>query len=97
MLCHLFSYAELFGCGIGLFPINFLGISIHYWRLTLAEWKHTKERLKIKVHRFGKAIYYLLVDDWVLINSVLSNMVLYMIYFFQLPKEVLHRQDYFLI
>ena len=31
----------------------------------------------------------------VLINSVLSNMVLYMISFFQLPKGVLHRLDYF--
>jgi hypothetical protein len=24
------SYAELFGCGIGYFPISYLGISIHY-------------------------------------------------------------------
>ena len=31
----------------------------------------------------------------VLINSVLTNMVLYMISFFQLPKGVLHRLDYF--
>ena len=31
----------------------------------------------------------------VLINSVLSNMVLYMISFFQFPKGVLHRLDYF--
>ena len=30
-----------------------------------------------------------------LINSVLSNMVLYMISFFQLPKRVLYRLDYF--
>ena len=31
----------------------------------------------------------------VLINSVLSNMVVYMISFFQLPKRVLHRLGYF--
>jgi hypothetical protein len=31
----------------------------------------------------------------VLINSVLTNMVLYMIYFFQSPKRVLHLLDYF--
>ena len=31
----------------------------------------------------------------VLINSVLSNMVLYMISFFQLPKGVLKKIDYF--
>jgi hypothetical protein len=31
----------------------------------------------------------------VLINSVLSNMVLYMICFFQLPRGVAKRLDYF--
>ena len=31
----------------------------------------------------------------ILINSVLSSMVLYMLSFFHLPKGVLHRLDYF--
>jgi hypothetical protein len=31
----------------------------------------------------------------ILINSVLSNMVLHMISFFLLPKEVLHKLDYY--
>jgi hypothetical protein len=30
-------YAELFGCGQGQFPIRYLGIPIHYRRLTIAE------------------------------------------------------------
>ena len=30
-------YAELFGCGLGQFPITYLGIPIHYRRLTNAE------------------------------------------------------------
>src|SRR5438105_10454191 len=33
-------YAELFGCEQGQFPIRYLGIPIHYRRLTKAEWKH---------------------------------------------------------
>jgi hypothetical protein len=36
-----------------------------------------------------------LVGRLVLINSVLTNMVLYMISFFLLPKEVLHKLDYY--
>jgi hypothetical protein len=32
-------YADLFGCGQGQFPIRYLGILIHYRRLTIAEWK----------------------------------------------------------
>nr|XP_045089534.1 uncharacterized protein LOC123497248 [Aegilops tauschii subsp. strangulata] len=39
-------YAELFGCGLGQFPITYLGIPIHYRRLTNAEWKHIEERLQ---------------------------------------------------
>jgi hypothetical protein len=39
-------YAELFGYGIGMFPINYLDIPIHYPRLTNAEWKHVEKRLQ---------------------------------------------------
>jgi hypothetical protein len=39
-------YAELFGYGQGKFPIRYLGISIHYRRLAIAEWKLVKERLQ---------------------------------------------------
>jgi hypothetical protein len=31
------EYADLFGCGQGQFPIRYLGIPIHYWRLTIVE------------------------------------------------------------
>jgi hypothetical protein len=74
-------YAELFGCGIGQFPISYLGIPIHYRRLTLAEWKHVEERLQKRLSSWkGKLLS--LGGRLVLINSVLSNMVLYMISFF---------------
>jgi hypothetical protein len=39
------AYADLFSCGQGLFPMRYLGIPIHYRRLTLAEWKLVVERL----------------------------------------------------
>jgi hypothetical protein len=39
-------YADLFGCGLGSFPISYLGILIHYRRLTLAKWKIVEERLQ---------------------------------------------------
>jgi hypothetical protein len=31
------AYANLFGCGQGQFPMKYLGIPIHYRRLTIAE------------------------------------------------------------
>ena len=87
-------YAELFGCGLGQFLITYLGIPIHYRRLTNVEWKHIKETLQKRLSSWkGKLLS--LGGILVLINSVLSNMVLYMISFFQLSKGVLHRLDYF--
>ena len=40
------EYADMFGCAHGQFPIKYLGIPIHYLRLTIAEWKHVEERLE---------------------------------------------------
>src|SRR3954469_12610924 len=39
-------YADLFGCGLGEFPVTYLEIPIHYRRLTNFEWKHVEERLQ---------------------------------------------------
>lgn len=81
-------YADLFGCGQGEFPISYLGIPIYYRRLRNAEWKLIEERLQLILSSWkGKLLS--LGGRLVLINSVLSNMVLYMISFFQLPKGVL--------
>ena len=87
-------YAELFGCGQGQFPISYLGITIHFRRLTIAQWKNVEERLQKRLSSWkGKLLS--LGGRLVLINSVLTNMVVYMISFFQLSKGVLHRLDYF--
>jgi hypothetical protein len=53
-----------------------------------------EERLQIRLSsRKGKLLS--LGGRLVLINVVLTNMVLYMISFFQLPRGVLKRLDYF--
>jgi hypothetical protein len=86
--------AELFGCGHGQFPIRYLGIPIYYRRLTIVEWKLVEERLQKRLSSWkGKLLS--LGGRLVLINSVLTNMVLYMIPFFLLPKGVLHKFDYY--
>ena len=88
------QYAELFGCGLGQFSLNCLGIPIYFRRLTLAQWKQVEKRLQKRLSSWkGKLLS--LGGRLVLINSVLTNMVLYMISFFQLPKGVLDRLDYF--
>jgi hypothetical protein len=87
-------YAELFGCNQDEFPVRYLGILIHFWRLTNAEWKIVEERLHLRLSSWkGKLLS--IGGRLVLINSVLSNMVLYMLSFFLLPKGVLSRLDFF--
>jgi hypothetical protein len=79
------AYTELFGCGQGHFPMRYLGIPIHYRRLTLAEWKLVEERLQKRLSGWkGKLLS--LGGRLILINSVLSNMVLQM-------KKILRRLE----
>jgi hypothetical protein len=79
------QYADLFGCGQGQFPIKYLWIPIHYRRLTIAEWKQVEERLQIRLS-IWKGQLLSLGEKLVLINLVLTNMILYIISFFLLPK-----------
>jgi hypothetical protein len=86
-------YADLFGYRVSQFPTSYLDISIHYRRLTNAEWKHVEERLQKRLASWkGKLLSF--GGRLVLINSVFSNMILYMISFLQFFKWVLQRLDY---
>jgi hypothetical protein len=88
------QYTELFGCDQGQFPMMYLGIPIHYRRLRNAEWKLVEERLQKRLTSWkGKLLS--VGGRLVLINSVLTNMVLYMLSFFEVPKGVLKRLDYY--
>jgi hypothetical protein len=87
-------YAELFGCNEGEFPIRYLGIPIYFRRLTNVEWKIVEERLQLRLSSWKRKLLSI-GGRLVLINSVLSNMVLYMLSFFLLPKGVLNRLDFF--
>jgi hypothetical protein len=83
-------YAELFGCEQSQFPISYLGILIHYQSLLMSNgntWRRDSlNSWKEKLLSLGERL--------ALNNSLPSNMVLYMISVFSLPKRVLHRLDY---
>jgi hypothetical protein len=85
------AYANLFGCGQGQFPMRYLGILIHYRRLTLIEWKIVEERLQKRLCSWNGMLLSQ-GGRLVLINSVLSNMVLHIISFLS-PKGVLRKMD----
>ena len=80
--------------GMGTFPFRYLGISMHLRRLKNADWKEVEERFQKKLCAWkGK----MLSVEWrlVLINSVLSNLSMYMFSFFEVPREVLKKLDFY--
>jgi hypothetical protein len=86
---------EFFGCNPETFPMRYLGIPIHYRKLSNADW------LKVKVEeRFENPFVTGRVKicprgRLALTNSVLSSLPMYMISFFKIPRGVLKKLDYF--
>jgi hypothetical protein len=86
------SFAEIFNCQIGLFPIKYLGVPISAKRLRVIGWVQLEEKL-------GKNL-----DTWqgnflsfggrtVLINVNLPNTPIYHMSMFLLPKTMIKRMD----
>ena len=88
------QYRELFGCNQGVFSMRYLGIPIHYRRLSNADWKRVEERFEKRLSSW-KGKHLSTGGRLTLINSVLSSLPMYMMSFFAIPKGVLNKLDYF--
>ncbi|WVZ62771.1 LOW QUALITY PROTEIN: hypothetical protein U9M48_012475, partial [Paspalum notatum var. saurae] len=86
------QYIELFGCNLRSFPMRYLGIPIHYRKLSNADWKN--ERFQKRLNSW-KGKHHSTGGRLTLINSVLSSLSMYMMSFFAIPKGVLKKLDYF--
>jgi len=74
--------------------MRYLGIPIHYRRLSNADWKRVEERFEKRPNSWkGKRLST--GGCLTLINSVLSSLPMYMMSFFALPKGVQKKLDYF--
>jgi hypothetical protein len=88
------EYTNLFGCEAGSLPLRYLGIPIHYRKLKNSEWKSIEDRFEKKLHAWvGKLLSY--GDRLILINSVLTSLPMFMLSFFEIPKGVRKRLDFF--
>ena len=84
----------LLGCNTGAFPMRYLGIPIHYKKLSNADWLKVQERFEKRL-RSWKGKNLSTGGRLTLINSVLSSLPMYMMSFFDIPKGVLKKLDYF--
>jgi hypothetical protein len=88
------QYTDLFGCGLGKYPFIYLGIPMHHKRISNADWKIIKEKFEKKLSLWkGKLLSY--GGRLVLINSVLSSLAMLMISFYEVPKCLLRKLDFY--
>jgi hypothetical protein len=66
--------------------IRYLCNPIHYRRLMNVEWKHVEKRLHERLRSWKRKLLSI-GKRLVLLNLILRNMVLFMIYFFLVPKK----------
>jgi uncharacterized membrane protein len=82
-----FMLNYLVACKTSFLSIIYLSILIHYGRLTNVKWKHVEETLQKQLSSW-KVKLLSVSGRLVLINSVFANIILHMIFFFQILKEV---------
>jgi hypothetical protein len=80
--------AEMFGYRIGEFLLTYLGIPIHYRKLSNTDWKRVEERFEKRLNSW-KGKHLSIGGKLTLINSVLSSLSMYMMSFFAIPQGVL--------
>jgi hypothetical protein len=91
---HESQYEQLFGCKKGLFPFRYLGIPMHYRKLNNKDCEKIEERIEKKLSSW-KGKYLSVGGRLVLINSILTSLPMFMLSFFEIPKGVLEKIDYF--
>ena len=84
--------SQIFGCDVGALPFQYLGIPMWHKRLRNMAWKHVEERFQKRLSCW-KSKLLSVGGRLVLINSVLSSLPMFMLSFFEVPKEVLKRLD----
>jgi hypothetical protein len=87
------EYTRLSGCGIGSFPFRYLGIPMNHRKLHNADLSIIEERFKRKLSTW-KAKHLSYGGRLVLLNSVLRSLPMFMMSFFEIPKDVLKKLDY---
>ena len=85
---------NIFGCELGSLPFKYLVIPIHYRKLLNKEWKPVEDRFERKLGSWvAKMLSY--GDRLVLIISVLTSLPMFILSFFEIPKGVRKRLDFY--
>ena len=86
------TYAELFNCQIGLFPIKYLGVPVSPSRLHVADWQPLIDKSLKKLDVWKGGCMSIVVRS-TLISACLNNSPTYHMSVHLLPKTVVNRLD----
>jgi mannosylglycoprotein endo-beta-mannosidase len=89
------EYKQNFRCDLGSYPFRYLGIPMHHRKLINKDWKHVEERFQKRLNCWRSNLLSV-GGRLVLINSVLSSLPMFMFSFFEVPRGVLKKLDYFI-
>ncbi len=79
---------------LGSFHVGYLGIPMHFRKLSNNDWMVIEQRIERKLSSW-KGKHMSVGGRLVLINCVLSSLAMFMISFFEIPKRVLQKIDYY--
>jgi hypothetical protein len=86
------EYSTVFGCKSGSFSFKYLGIPMHYRKFSNKDWTVLEERIEKRLSSW-KGKYLSVGGRLVLMNSVLTSLVIFMMSFFEVPRGVLEKID----
>jgi hypothetical protein len=86
------TYAEIFNCQVGAFPIKYLGVPVSPGRLHVADWLPVIEKSSKKLD-IWKGGTLSIAGRKTLIDSSLSNAPIYQMSIYLLPKTVVNKLD----
>ena len=90
-----YQYSQLFGCKVGSYPFRYLGIHMHFRKLNNKDWRIIEERIEKRLCGW-KSKFLSAGGRLVLINFVLFSLPMYMFCFFEVPRGVLKKIEYFI-
>lgn len=89
------SYSNIFTCVVGKVPFKYLGIPINAVRLCNSDWNSPEEKMEKKLSVW-KGRHRSYGGRLILISFNLSNVPLYMISLFELPKGPSKRMNFYM-
>jgi len=88
------QYSAIFGFQSGSYLFKYLRIPMHYRKLSNADWHLIEQRFEKKLCSW-KSKHLSVGGRLLLIDAVLTSIAMFMLSFFEVPKGILEKLDYY--